>query len=137
MPLCVACSTSDTSVEFDSVADLMAHSKGGHMSRPAKPLPPPRKPVKPSATELKETEEKGTKVISTTHGEVIEHPKDTTVVIVKPLELRYKWTGTHPQCDSTPRTIEAQVEDGVIVIAYCMNCDKQLSQMKVPAIPKK
>lgn len=134
MPVCIGCSTPDESVEFDTIPQLLEHTRGGHVSRAKKELPPPRKPVKPSATELAAAKE--TKVTTALSGQLTEHSKDTTVVTVKPLELHYRWIGTHSSCGTEPKTIEAKVGTDVIVVAYCIGCDMQLKEMKIPAIPK-
>ena len=133
MALCLACSNNDQSIEFDTVAELVSHTKGGHKSRPAAKLPAPRKPVTPSATEIAGT----TKVKQDPQNmpEVSEAPPSPPPP-PKPLSLHYKWLGVHAACGSEPRTILVPTEaNSFVCVAFCVNCDKQLEDRLVPAIP--
>lgn len=125
------CSNSEDSVEFDTIAELVQHEKGGHQSRPKKELPL-SKPVEPSATELKAMEE------AKKLGEIIEYDKESPPIIIKPLELQYKWTGIHAPCNTEPRTIEVGIGDFMVaVVAFCFNCNEKLGQLEVPEIETK
>lgn len=125
--LCVQCSTSDDSVEFNSVQELKAHENGGHRNRPKKELPP-SPPVVPSATEKK----------TTALGEVVEYEKTPPIVIHnKPLMLIYKWIGSCPVCNTEVKTIEVELGEKNIEIAFCIHCDEKILQQEVIPLPKK
>lgn len=135
--LCIQCTSGDNVVEFPSVADFVAHTQGGHVSRPKKVAPPPAKPVEPSATELKaqqEALEKASNAPTTQQG----LPSSTPVALpVKPLVLEYKWVGVHAICNSEVRTIGVEVNDkDMAVVAFCFNCNEQLAQQTVVKIPQ-
>ena len=130
--VCIQCTTSEESVEFDSLADLVHHQRGGHISRPPKPTPPPVEPVKPSATELKAMRDKGD--VTPPAGLTL----PTQPVVVKPLELKYKWEGVHPACNTEVRTIEVNLgAEYIAVVAFCFNCNEKLGQLEVPEIPRR
>lgn len=128
--ICISCSTSDDSVEFPTIADLVAHTKGGHVSRPEKVLPPSR-PVTPSATELKDMKEATKSPISPVKDE-----KGMDVLpVIKPLELQYKWTGIHAPCNSEPKTLEISMGDHTfMMVAYCIPCDVKITEMRVAGL---
>lgn len=132
--LCPNCSTGDESVEFESVRDLVAHMKSGHMTRPEKKLRPNPKPVTLSTTELRALEEtkQNTPQVTTTS---VASPASAALV-VKPLELQYRWIGVHAACNSEPKTIEVDLADTTIVVAFCMNCNEKLMQREVPKLTK-
>lgn len=127
--ICITCSTSEDSVEFPSVADYVAHTRTGHRSRPEKILPP-SKPVTPSATELKDMEN----VTKAPVSPVTEQKGTETLLVVKPLQLQYKWTGVHKTCNSEIKTIEIPLGSKVVVVAYCLHCDLHVEQREVPKI---
>ena len=134
--LCPVCSTSDDSVEFPTVRQLVEHQQGGHRSRPAKVLKPSR-PVRPSLTELAQAKgEDAVRVIKSEHGEVIEKPKGANIVIIKPLELQYKWVGMHKTCNMEVKTITVDLGEKAMIIAYCVNCDEKLEQREVVPIER-
>ena len=130
--LCMACSTGDDTVEFASVTELVAHEKGGHANLPKKELPP-SPPVTPSATEIKAMEGKGQTVVPAT-GQTQLIPENPPPI--KPLELEYRWTGQCKACNSEPRTILITLEDKQVCVAFCVNCNKELSQQPVVPIAK-
>lgn len=128
--LCPVCSTGDESIEFPTVRALFEHEQSGHVSRPEKKLPLPRKPVTPSATEKNVSSLPDTQVKSK-EGNVNE------VSIVKPLELHYRWVGVHAACNSEPKTIEVIIdEEHVAAVAFCVSCNLQLQQKIVVKIPE-
>ena len=115
--ICVQCSTDEDTIEFDSVKDFLEHEKGGHRSRPAKVLPP-AEPVTPSATEKKEEKPKP-----------VEEKRNP-----QPLRLIYHWVGECPMCLTEAKTIEVELDKTNMEIAYCLHCDKKLTQKEVPPI---
>jgi hypothetical protein len=126
--LCVACTVGDDVVEFPSVAEYIAHEKGGHISRPKKDLPP-SPPVTPSATELKAMAEQ-VQTAPPSQGGSLEHGTNPSPSI-KPLYITYRWIGVHPPCNTEVKTIEVDVDDKSLLVAYCMHCDLKLEQARL------
>lgn len=132
--VCIQCTTSEDEVAFNTLAELVAHEKGGHQNRPKKELPP-SPPVTPSATELKEMKAKGETIVPQA-GQTQLIPEKAEPI--KPLELQYRWSGVHAQCNTEPRTIEVNLGDNKIaVVAFCFNCNQKLGQLEVPEIPRR
>lgn len=129
--LCIACTVGDDIVEFPTVADYVAHTKGGHISRPVKVVPPPVKPPSLSATELKAQQEGTQKV--TESSQTRETEAKTTPL---PLVLEYTYKGQCSLCMSEPRTIMVSVGDKTVAVCFCTNCNKELKQQQVIAIEK-
>lgn len=134
MALCLICTTSEDEVDFPTVRELVEHQKGGHKTRPKKELPPPVKPVTPSATELKAMQEKGEQDLL--KAGLIKPDKQTQPIIQKPLELQYKWSGVHAGCNTEVKTIEVIVGEALVVVAFCSACNVQLNQQTVIPIEK-
>lgn len=132
--VCIQCTTSEDEVAFNTLAELVAHEKGGHQNRPKKELPP-SPPVTPSATELKEMKAKGVPATTENIKAIVEN---NPIPPFKPLELQYRWTGVHFVCGTEPRTIEVNLGDNKIaVVAFCFNCNQKLGQLEVPEIPRR
>mgnify|MGYP001585447747 CR=1 FL=1 len=128
--ICPNCSTSDDPVEFPTVRELVEHTQGGHLTRPEKKVSLPKKPLRPSATELQERQKT---VQSSVTGDAMASGS-TPAPVNKPLRLEYKWTGVHAVCNTEPKTIEIRMSKSVIVVAYCIGCDRELDQMDVPPL---
>ena len=120
--LCVRCSTEEDEVSFPSLKDLKEHEAGGHKSRPEKKLPP-SPPAAPSATEKEAPK-----------GEVAEY--QGPLLVVKPLVLTYKWDGSCPACNTEVKTIEVDLGEKWVVVAFCIACNKKLKQQEVLPLPK-
>lgn len=132
--VCTQCTTSEESIEFDSLADFVSHQRGGHISRPPKPTPPPVKPVTPSATELKAMKEKAQYNVPI-EGQTQLIPEDPPPL--KPLNLEYRWTGQH-KCGTEPRTIEVNLgNEKLAIVAFCFGCNETIGQLEVPEIPRR
>ena len=131
--ICPNCSTSDDPVEFPTVRELVEHTQGGHLTRPEKKVSLPKKPLRPSATELQERQKT---VQSSVTGDAMASGS-TPAPVNKPLRLEYRWTGVHMVCNTEPKTIEIRinkVSKNVVVVAYCIPCNMELDQMDVPVI---
>lgn len=126
--ICIKCSAGQDTVEFDSVKELVAHEKAGHVSRPKRGLPP-SPPTTPSATELKALG----KVPKGVTAQVLEREEKP---VQKPLELQYRWLGIHSVCNTEVKTIAVDIGEKQTVIAYCVPCDLKLGQQTVLPIPK-
>jgi len=108
--ICMVCSEQDKIVEFDTKADWMAHNiehkKKGDKSLPPKIVEdPPPKPEKPKKA-----------------------PKPPPP---DPLVLVYSFNGQCTVCRSVVDTLHVDVEAGMIAVAYCPQCKKQLKQQQV------
>lgn len=121
--LCVRCSTEEDEVSFPSLKDLKEHEQGGHKSRIKKELPP-SPPVEPSATEKEAPK-----------GAVVEY-EGTPPMIVKPLVLTYRWDGSCPVCNTEVKTIDVDLGEEWVVVAFCIACNKKLKQQEVLPLPK-
>lgn len=48
-----------------------------------------------------------------------------------PIELKYTFVGTCPNCGQLVKTLTVDNEAGYFAICYCFSCDKQLESRKV------
>ena len=127
--ICMQCTVGNDVVEFPMISDYLEHTKGGHVSRPKKILPP-SKPVTPSATELKAMQEGSQKVIESAKRPLKEEKR-----LLVPIYLEYHFTGQCPQCFTDVRTIKIEVGKKWIMNAICVNCNRTLYQASVAPIP--
>ena len=113
--MCTECTNEQNVVEFDMKADWLAHVKA---HKEGKPLPMPEKaipdePVKQEAQPIP----------------AIEKP------FVLPV-LKYIYEGTCSACNKQIETIEINVGEAFVVLAYCSVCKKQFDQKEVIPIAK-
>lgn len=125
--ICMECSVGDNIVEFPTMRELVAHKNSGHRIPPPVKELPPSQPKGPSATEKTVVPEiKKSDVAS----EVV-HSSEKV-----PLELVYKWQGRHNVCNSEVKTITVDLGKTHAIIAYCLNCDRNIMQRMVIPIAK-
>jgi len=98
------CSSEGRSVEFNSVKDLNDHAKAGH------PLP---KGIVEQEKALK--------------------PRIPKVPAVTKVTLEYKYTGKCGKCGREVDTIDIDLQDNMVMIAYCSSC--KIQYKKIPVIP--
>ena len=126
--ICTQCSVGDEIVEFPDMLELKKHEMLGHESRWEKPLPVDPRGDHPSATELKEQKQK-----KPTSPQVDKPTSEEAIMPLIPLELKYQWTGQCPTCRDNAKTIEIEMSDHSVVVAYCVRDDKKLQQRR--AVP--
>ena len=124
--VCIACSTRDESVEFPNMMELKKHEMLGHTTRWEKPLPVDPRGDHPSATELKKERDK-----PRTEDKHKPDKPDNQTRQSEPLHLEYKYEGECPQCHDKVKTIEVDVGEHSLIVAYCVRDDKKLLQQTV------
>lgn len=127
--MCVVCTNGDDVVEFPSVAEYIAHEKGGHVTRPVKVLPP-SVDRGPSATEMAAALP-ADEASPAAPSQPQKAEENVESMQVAPLKLEYKWTGICKVCLTEVKTIIVDIDAKVMVVAYCIPCDKKLEQETV------
>lgn len=120
--MCLGCTTPEDEISFDTLKELKVHEMTGH-PRPERELPP-SPPVTPSKTELAGT----TGNVPT----VVEAPPPVDVQApLMPLRLQYKWEGQCEKCRENVKTIEVDLGEKNMIIAYCPRDDTKWEQEMV------
>jgi hypothetical protein len=130
--MCMFCTIGDDVVEFPNMMELKKHEMMGHTTRWERDLPVDPRGEHPSATELKE--KKNTQADKAPVA-TAPQPEPEHSLPLLPMKLKYKWEGQCPNCRDDVKTIEVEVGEHSLIIAYCVRCDNKLQQQKVIPIP--
>jgi predicted rRNA methylase YqxC with S4 and FtsJ domains len=67
-------------------------------------------------------------------GELVSNPGQVVAPqspVIKSIKLKYVYEGQCTKCNSPISTIELDVKDSHVVVAYCQRCNLQLDQKEV------
>lgn len=134
--LCFQCN-----MKFTSAALLTEHEKSGHQL-PGEPITkdiiPPGVPLAtPEMLAVVERQrkrelEQAKQVAQSTPPPSVNTLPDGTVVTTpeppkpEPIKLTYLYIGQHDKCMGQVKTLEVDVKDSHVVLAYCQNCNIQI-----------